>query len=552
MREVICDVLVIGAGAAGARAVFAAQQHPGIHVALAVKGKLGKSGASTFWVTEAAGYGAADGRRNTSDNPNTHYQDILLAARGMCDADVARTLTEHAPDSVRELTKYGVTFERQDGDYLITQGCYASTPRNYNLRRHGSQIVDALYRHFDTDRLTMLEDTMIVKLIVRSGRCVGAVGVTSEGEYIVINAKATVLTSGGAGQLFRFALNPNEITGDSYALGYEAGAELMNMEFMQTGCGILHPRFLILNSWIWSLYPKLTDMLGESVIAPVLPKGVTEKQIMDAKSTHYPFGSRTLSRYLEIGMQKAIAAGRVGPNGGVFLDARDAFTAGHSSGLQLFDDMWRLTNNWYLSQGIDVANQVIEVACFAHAINGGLRIDSNAYTNVPALFAAGEAASGPHGADRLGGNMLPACVVFGSIAGKEAAELAMRTEQPVFTSFMPESFVSSVDGPKGTELIARLQRLMFDNLMVVRSAEKCARLKSELAALKVQADNACFEDASPWMPYNLRNMLLVAGMMLEAVERRKESRGSHFREDFPHEEPAYALPFAFSKHTLTV
>lgn len=541
-----CDVLVIGAGVAGMRAAVAAQDS-GARVILAVKGTIGASGASCYTVTEASGFGVADGRRCAEDSPDVHYADVMRAGHGMCDPEVVRTLVDEALGTVQELEAFGVEFEKENGDYLVSQGCFGSLPRNYNLRGHGTKIVRAL-RQALNGNTQILENVMITELLVQEGRCTGAVALTPEGDVTVIRAGAVILAGGGAGRLFRYSLNPKEMTGDSYALGYLAGAELMNMEFMQVGMGVLAPGTSILNSWIWSLHPEVTDRSGASVFPAVFPDGVSCEAAMDAKSVHYPFSSESPSKNIELAIQRTIAEGRGLEHGGVRLDARNALRSGQRKELQLFDDMWRLTNSWFLSRGIDAEHAPMEIACFAHAINGGLKIDKAARTTLPGLYAAGEASTGPHGADRLGGNMLVTCVVFGRIAGENAAKEALaRQETEPCPAPRQTGPCTAGSGKPARQIMDELQSAMLRDLLVIRSEEKCIRLRNELTRLNAEAADASFDGTDAWPPYQLRNMLLTAGLMLDAAQARKESRGSHYREDYPCEDPAYAQPIIIKK-----
>jgi len=545
-RILACDVLVIGAGVAGMRAAVAAQQK-GVKVVLAAKGKIGASGASCYTVTEASGFGVADGYRCKEDSPDVHYEDIMKAGRGMCDPEVVRTLVDGALGTIEELEAFGVEFEKENGKYLVSQGCFGSLPRNYNLRGHGTKIVNALKNALN-ENTTVLEDTMVADLLVENGRCTGAVALDREGNLTVIHASAVIMAGGGAGQLFRFALNPKEMTGDSYALGYLAGAKLMNMEFMQVGMGVLAPNKSILNSWIWSLHPEVKDRDGNPVFPEVFADGVTRKEAMDAKSVHYPFSCESPSKNIEIAIQKTIAAGKGLEHGGVELDVRSAMKSSESSQLQLFKDMWRLTNDWFLSRGIDVKNETLEIACFAHAINGGLKIDKKGRTSLPGLYAVGEASSGAHGADRLGGNMLMTCVVYGKIAGEEAADEALkagRIKEAKRIDYKP--LKKDGKGRPARDIMNEIRIHMFNDLLVVRSEEKCLHLKEQLARLEKEALDASYEGMDAWAPYELRNMLLTSNIMLYAVQQRKESRGSHYREDFPHENPDFAHPIIIQR-----
>ena len=566
-KKLFCDVLVIGGGVAGMRAAVAAQ-HSGASVVLAVKGNIGACGASAYTVTEASGYGVADGRLCPQDSPDRHYEDIIQAGRGMCDEEVVRTLVENAPGTIAELEAMGVAFEKRDGNYLISQGCFGSLSRNYNLRGHGTKIIHRLQAALD-ERTTVLEDVMITDLFTENGRCMGAAALGREGETTCIFANAVVMAGGGAGGLFRFALSPPEMTGDSYALGYLAGARLMNMEFMQVGMGILAPGKSILNSWLWSLHPKVTDKKGNSVFPEVFADGVTVREAMDAKAVHYPFSSRSSSKHIEISMQKAIAKGLECGHGGLLMDVQSALKENaewaslseikqpvRKEKLQLFEDMWKLTNDWYLSKGIDVRNGPVEITCFAHAMNGGLKIDAKARTSLPGLYAAGEAASGPHGADRLGGNMLVTCVVYGKIAGECAAKEALslkkkeEVEYPTGRSLWKvkyEPLKREGSGRPAREIMEEIRLHMSNDLLVIRSEEKGIHLKKQLERLKTEAERASYETGDIWAPYELRNMLLTAHMIADAAMARKESRGSHYREDYPEENPGLERPYIIQR-----
>lgn len=542
-RKIECDVLVVGAGVAGMRAAVAAQQK-GARVVLIVKGRIGTCGASAYTVTEASGFGVADGYRCPEDNPEIHFQDIMRAGHGMCDEAVVRRLVNGALETISELEQFGVEFEKEEGRYLISQGCFGSIARNYNLRGHGTKIIRALQKQLK-EPTVILEETMAADLLVSHGRCVGAAAIDRIGNVTQISAGAVIMASGGAGGLFKFALNPAQLTGDSYALGYLAGAKIQNMEFMQIGMGVLHPARSILNSWIWSLYPKVTDRNGASVFPEVFPDGITKKEAMDAKSVHYPFSRESVSRNIEIAMQRAITEGRCCEHGGLKLDVREALRNKKGEKLQLFEDMWRLTNGWFLSRGIDVEHEPIEVGCFAHAINGGIKIDSDSRTTVPGLFAVGEASTGPHGADRLGGNMMMTCVVYGKIAGETAAAEALCHSHTELAKYRP--LPAEGNGIHASQLMEQIRCHMTDDLLVIRSEEKCRHLKEQLQLISEQALDASYENMDAWAPYHLRNMLITAQMMADAVQYRRESRGSHFREDYPKENPQYNAPYTIQK-----
>ena len=551
MKKFICDVLVVGAGVAGVRAALAAQEN-NASVLLAVKGKMGKSGASTFRVTEHGGFCVADGRKDPTDSPDVHYNDIMFAGHKMCVPEDVRTLVNNAKDTFLDMEKYGVTFVKKNGEYLITTGCFGTKPRTYQLAEHGSSLIGPLAKHFN-EHTQLLENCMIVELIVEDHVAKGAIGLMNTGEFVMIVAKSVILTCGGAGQMFKYSLNPQEMTGDSCAMGYRAGAKIANLEFMQIGCGILWPKLNILNSWIWAQHPHLLDKDGASALTPYLPADLDEAKVMDAKSTHYPFSSVSISRYIEIGIHKTMVNGKALAHGGVKFDAVEALKNSKNSRSRLFQDMWSTSDAWYQKNGIDLEHKSVEVGCFAHAMNGGLVINKKAETTVKHLYAVGEASTGTHGADRLGGNMLIQCVVFGKIAGTNAAKEAQSSELPKIDEGRWESFVTDAkktsDQAKtlpAKDFLDTLQTLNFNNLLINRSEEKCIVATKGLKKLEAEFPHVSYDGCSPWMKYDLPNLLLVSRLMVEAIRHRKESRGSHYREDYTEENAAYDKPYFFN------
>lgn len=561
MQNITGDVLVIGGGVAGMESAYAAAQ-AGARVVHVLKSRIGQSGSSSYVVTEASGYGLADGARDPDDSPAIHFQDIMEAGRGMADPRLAKILTERAPETRPHLENLGVRFEKDNtGSYLVTQGCFGSKPRNYTLRDHGTRIIRALASHTDPIRTTIVEQCMVTDLIVDNGICLGALGLLETGEEVRIKTKATILCTGGAGNLFSTTLNPHDVIGDGYALGLKAGANLMNMEFMQFGCGVCAPGFSILNSWIWSLHPNVTDITHNDIFEGVLPPTISKEMVMDRKSTHYPFSSENISRYVEIAIQKSRIGGTEFPHGGVSLDVSEQLASTYPGSLQLFKDMWEISNKWYLSRGIDVAKGPIGINCFAHAVNGGMKIDTKAQTSIEGLYAAGEAAAGPHGADRLGGNMLPSCVVFGSIAGTQAAQYAQRghdTRHTTTWDTLAESIlerrkkVLDTPGPRSNPKICipEIKRQMGLYMMTVRTASRLQELQSMLFQNKESFLNNGLPIRHPFSPFESMHAIITASLMVDAALQRKESRGSHFREDFPETDGQYGSPYIQSRKNL--
>jgi fumarate reductase (CoM/CoB) subunit A len=541
------DVLVIGSGGAGCRAAFEAVQ-TGCDVTLVTKGLFGKSGTTAFRVADTAGYNFADGIVDPEDNPDQHLADIRRAGRGMEYEDLARVLAVEAVDTAPFLEKLGVGFEKDAATnrYIEVTGCFAARPRMHILKDHGEQIIRALVPAIKGLPIRIVERTLIVDLLVKNGNCAGAVGLDAEGRPVVLRARAVVLACGGAGQLFKYTLTPKDITGDGYALGLRAGAELVNMEFMQVVLGTVKPTQNQFNTFLWCARPRLLSAAGEDLLDGYLAAGVTADQCMDAKSRHFPFSTSDESRYIEIAVQKETLKG---DQAGVFIDltgVNDEVVAGLPPDSPL-PKVWPLVNTYLAKRGFRIDSEPVPVACFAHAINGGLKINTDGQTTLPGLYAAGEVAGGPHGADRLGGNMLVTCQVYGARAGRAAARAASRKD---YTAFDQEKIAAVLDkiescrqqqgAVKVQQLRENLQQTMWRNVLVVRNKVKLQSALGDIAALRCRMPEVKIGgigDLRSWL--ELGNLLDVGEAIVTAALDRTESRGSHYREDFPAQDSAW-------------
>ncbi|HYL81678.1 MAG TPA: FAD-binding protein [Candidatus Acidoferrum sp.] len=543
ISTVSADVLVIGGGGMAGRAAIEASRH-GARVTMVMKGVFGKSGTSAAKVAEAAGYNVADGLVDPADTPEEHFKDILAAAAGTCDERLARLVAEGAPGTLRELEGMGVPFHMDGDHYLEVTGCFATRPRMHIIPGHAEPIVAAQRREILGCGVPIHEQTMITSLLVQDGACLGAVGLDARGDLTVFQAAATVLGTGGAGRLFLHNLNPADITGDGYALGYRAGAELVNMEFMQTGPGIVHPVHNTLNAWLLALYPRLSNGPGEEFLERYLPADWSARQCLDSRSGHYPFSVYDGSQYFDIAIQKELTAGRGTPRHGVYLDlsgTREEDIPDTPRGRDA-RRLYGITRQWIQkTHGVDIAEQPIEIACFGHAINGGLRIEPSAESTVSCLYAGGETAGGPHGADRLGGNMNLTCQVFGKLAGRSAAERARERGVPSISAALLASEADRLEKlgahrgsltPPG--LKRRLQECMWRHLLVVRSDTSLRACLAEVDDLRGQMADLSMEGPAQLAgALELESLLSVAEIMARAALLRTESRGSHYREDYP-------------------
>ncbi|MCM3716504.1 FAD-binding protein [Alkalihalobacillus oceani] len=538
--ELKTDVLVIGGGGAALRAALAADER-GAEVLVAVKGRAAKSGASYYSVAEVGIYNVPDGAVDPDDSPDVYLQDILDGALGMADPRLSTVLVNNAEQSMKYLEKLGVKYERENDRYLAFQGCFSSKPRSHVIKDHFKPIVKALGEEATRRKIRVENRLMITNLIVRSGKCYGAYAIDQEGNSVVIRAKATILGVGGASQLFEKNLYPGDITGDGYAMAYRAGAQLVNMEFMQAGISVTSPFINLFASYMWQGYPNLTNRNGDSFIEKNLENDITLDDVLNTKARHFPFSTRDISRYIEISVQKEINRGNGTENNGVYLDYRDShFESILENKKSDIGKMWPIAYEWYEKRNIDLYKDKIEIACSAHAINGGLRISEKAQSNIQGLFAAGEVAGGPHGADRLGGNMSVTCQVFGKIAGESAAEYAKDyTDDKLADLYQEERVYLHQFQGKGSltpgDLKKRLQRASDRHLLIIRHEEGLRRYINEVKDIRdLLTNEARIKDRHDLQrALELSNLLDVGEVMATAALLRKESRGSHYREDFP-------------------
>jgi len=537
------DVLVVGSGGAGCRAALEAH-YKGVSVAVICKGRFGKCGTTAFPVADTAGFNVADGCVDPEDSPVEHYKDILNAGLGMAYSNLAKVLSEEAPATIPFLESRGAEFQKdpETGRYLEVVGCFASRPRMHILKGHGEPIIRALTTEIRETPIRIFENTLVLEMLISDGAIIGAVGVNRDGRSIVFRTKAVILATGGASQLFKYTLTPPDITGDGYALGLKAGAELVNMEFMQVVLGTVAPSKTQLNTYLWCARPKLTNAKGEEFLGSYLPPGITIDEAMAAKSKHFPFSSRDQSRFIEIGVQTEILEGRGTKNGAVYLDMTaitDESVAALSANSPL-RKVWPFVKEFMNRRGLAPGANPVEIGCFAHAINGGLRIDEFGRTSVAGLYAAGEVAGGPHGADRLGGNMLLTCQVFGARAGRHAAEFAARSTLCPISKRAEKicARLASLQRRPGlyapTELKKQLQEAMWRGVLVVRTAARLNKALEELNRLEGELPDVKIEDGESLIAFlELQNLLLAGRAIIKAALHRKESRGSHYRADYP-------------------
>jgi len=535
--DIVTDVLVIGAGTAGLRSAIAAADQ-GVSVLLISKSEIEKSGTTNADVAEMAGFNAA--QANNDYEIDLHYQDMVNAGQEVVDKELAMVVAQNAPSVMKELQDWGVAFEEEEGTLFTFQSCFSSYPRTHVIKGHGRQIAVSLRSEVSKRKnISILTGATIVGLLRGDFQCIGAYGVL-HGEELTVHAKATILASGGCGMAFKRSFSPPDVAGGAYEMAYSAGAVIQNIEFMQIGIGFSHPLVNIFNGYLWQGHPVLTDAGGNEIFSRMLPKGVTANDVYDAHVWHFPFSSKDNSKYLEIAINRTIAQGLGSPNGGVHADLRhmdDAYIANlsHDTGIA---HMWPLARDFLRNRGVDLLKETVEVACFQHAMNGGVKIDHHSESTLPGLYAVGECAGGPHGADRLGGNMFVTSLVYGRIAGEHAAKRSMQV------SSLPGMDVASVEEQQKkyasmrkrvdiSPLLSELQDKAQSSLLVDRTE----RGLEEMLQFSETVEDTIASASEGKLPetkiYDLLSIAKTTWLISKSALERKESRGSHHRSDYP-------------------
>src|SRR5690606_33958553 len=341
-----------------------------------------------------------------------------------------------------------------------------------------------------------------------------------------------------------------DITGDGYALGYRAGASLVNMEYIQAGFGTIKPSLNIVMAWFWALMPGFVDVNGRPLLDDVLPEGLSAEEVMRTKVKHYPFSASDASKWLEIAAKRAMLEGRLTPLGGFRLDLRNVDENRLVPGSDLAV-MWPVSKEWMGKKRLDFENQPLEIGLFGHAINGGLVISENCESTVPGLLAVGESAGGPYGADRLGGNMLLNEQVFGRRAGLRAAQLGReRAARAHARNGDAEVARAPSEGEAPREAARRLKAVMTRDVLIIRNAEGLTRAENQLLALRDELESGRYGATSLKQRIELsevHNLLDTGLMIIAAALARRETRGSHYREDYPNKDEALSQAIFISR-----
>ena len=446
------DVLVIGTGAAGIRGAIEAHE-AGAKVILVTKSRA-PSGCSVYAM------GLIQAATRPGDSPEIHFTDTIKGGKLLNNERLVRVLVSEALERVNDLERYGTELVLKDGQRLIfpTAGC--THPRAFmTARPYVGGFMDGLVKELKRRGIESIEDCMITRLLKMEGQVVGAIGFGPvSGRLQIFSAKSTILACGGAGQVYSLTTNPPEITGDGYAIAYEAGAQLMDMELIQFRASIVYPASFRgqppPEDGLVTLGGRFYNGLGERYMKKYDPARM-ERVTRDA---------------IAICAHKEIKDGKGTTHGGVYSDLSDV----PRDELNRFQKF--LAN--FNAHGIDPSWQPIEWAPGAHYFMGGIRINDRCETNLPGLYAAGEVASGIHGANRLAANALTETQVFGARSGKFAAQRALQVtaQAPDENMVKKETerltrIMESHGGRTYSEIRTDVQSVMTMNAGVVRSED---------------------------------------------------------------------------------
>ena len=523
IKTISTDVLIIGSGGAGSRAAIEVDDAD-LKATIVSKGLSFRSGCTGM---AEGGYNAVFKTVDKEDSIDAHIHDTLKGGSYLNDEKLVEILVNESPKRLIDLENYGALFDRQESGEIDQRPFGGQTYRRtcYQGDRTGAELLNALKEEIIKRDIECIEEVMVTSLVTDNDQVIGATGLDlKDSSLIYFQAKSVILASGGAGQLYPVTSNTFQKNGDGFAMAYRAGANLMDMEQIQ-----FHPT---------------------GMVAPESKKGVLVTEAVRAEGGRLinSEGERFMKKYAPEKMELAtrdvvarsiyreIQEGRGSPNGGVYLDIshlHDDYIIEKLETMVLqFDNV-----------GIDIKNEPIEVAPTAHHFMGGLKINTDASTNLKNLFGAGEVCGGVHGANRLGGNALADTQVFGKIAGESASkaakdiELKTNDEQVKEEASRIESLIKE-GSIKPRKFKENIKKLMWDKVSIVREEKTLNEALKELLDMKKELENL---DVGNNTQYNadlvtaleVINMVEICILTVKSAILRRESRGAHYRSDFP-------------------
>jgi len=565
------DVLIIGAGGAGLRAAVEAAAS-GVKVGVVCKSLLGKA----HTVMAEGGVAAALANVDDRDNWKVHFSDTMRGGQYLNNWRMAELHAQEAPDRVRELEAWGALFDRtSDGKILQRNFGGHRYPRLAHVGdRTGLEMIRTLQDHGIHSGMDVHMECTVLSLVMDSGRVAGAFGYDREkGHFMLWPAKAVVLATGGIGRAFKVTSNSWEYTGDGHSLAYRAGAELLDMEFVQFHpTGMVWPmsvRGILVTEGVRGEGGVLRNSEGKRFMFDDIPD-LYKAQTADSEEEgwRYTQGDKNARRPPELltrdhvarCINREVKAGRGSPHGGVFLDI--AWIKQHipKAAEHIKRKLPSMYHQFRQLADIDITKVPMEVGPTTHYMMGGVRVDGDTQmSTVPGLFAAGEVAAGLHGANRLGGNSLSDLLVFGKRAGEFAAKFAKENGAGLVDEAQVRQTANAAlepfdRGPQGEnpyQIQYELQDKMQELVGIVRTESEMRQALEVVAGLQTRAVRAGIgghrQYNNGWhTAMDLENLLTVSEAITRAAILRRESRGAQFREDYP------AKDADWGKHNIIV
>jgi succinate dehydrogenase flavoprotein subunit len=558
------DVLVIGAGGAGLRAAIEASA-AGVRVALVCKSLLGKA----HTVMAEGGIAAALANVDERDNWKVHFADTMRGGQYVNQWRMAELHAKEAPDRVLELEAWGAVFDRtKDGRILQRHFGGHKYPRLAHVGdRTGLEMIRTLQDHGVHQGIDVYMEHTVLSLLKDGDRVVGAFGYERErGRFKIFRAKAVVLATGGIGRAYKITSNSWEYTGDGHTLAYDAGADLIDMEFVQ-----FHPTGMVWPPSVMGILVTegvrgeggiLTNKEGRRFMFDAIPENYrTQTADNEEEGWRYCQGGKDARRPPELLTRdhvsrcivREIKEGRGSPHGGVYLDISWIKQKLPNAAEHIKRKLPSMYHQFKQLADIDITEQPMEVGPTTHYIMGGVRVDPDTQmSRVAGLFAAGECAAGINGANRLGGNSLSDLLVFGKRAGEFAAKFAKENSLGKFDNDKIESAAREAlapfdrsNGENPYQVQKDLQDTMQDLVGIVRNESEMRDALEKINVFKKRAEKAAVTGNREYNPgwhtaLDLKNLLTASEAITRAALERKESRGAQFREDYQNKDDRFS------------
>ncbi len=571
-RTVEHDVLVIGAGGAGLRAAIEAAA-AGVSVGLITKSLLGKA----HTVMAEGGMAAAMANVDDRDSWKVHFADTMRGGQYLNNWRMAELHAKEAPERVKELEAWGALFDRTpDGRILQRNFGGHRYPRlAHTGDRTGLEMIRTLQDHGVHQGIDVHMECTVLTLLKDGDRVCGAFGYDREkGEFTLYKAAAVVLATGGIGRAFKITSNSWEYTGDGQALAYHAGAALQDMEFVQFHpTGMIWPpsvRGILVTEGVRGEGGILKNNEGKRFMFDNIPENYKSSTAdNEEEGWRYVTGDKNAKRPPELltrdhvarMINREVKAGRGSPHGGVYLDIAWIKEKIGDAPAHIKRKLPSMYHQFMQLANIDITKDAMEIGPTTHYIMGGVRVDGDSQmTTVAGLFACGEVAAGLHGANRLGGNSLSDLIVFGKRAGEYAAKFAREnkkfTVDPSQAEKATRDALAPFDRPDAKtgpyQVQEQLQDTMQAKVGIVRLQDEMEEALAAIQGLKEHAKHVAVRGTREYNPgwhtaLDLGNLLTVSEAIALSAKERKESRGGHFRDDFPDKDPAFG---AFN-HVIT-